>query len=176
MNVIGCNVCIPTGNGQLANKAAYLFCALFTPVQQLFLYLAVLNRAVCLTITTINTLSPNASEMSVLSPAAWVQAAHPKKFRMKIPTNSANTAFQMLVDLPESSSMPSLYDVPILDGCFSLNYMVLQMPPCATGLFSNNTFSHSSCTFRKQLSPREKYFVTLQVPLTICYQNHYLEP
>ena len=105
-----------------------------------------------LTITTMNTLSPNASEISVLSPFACVQAAQAKKFSMKmpvmkghtiialsgkrfcrsyfrgqvthVPTNSASSARHSPLDLLESSSVPRLY--PIVSNCVDSDRKIKQ--------------------------------------------------
>ena len=57
----------------------------------------------------MNTLRPKASAMRVKSPFDCVQAAHEKKFKMKIPINSASTDFHRLAAGDFSSLAPKLY-------------------------------------------------------------------
>lgn len=57
----------------------------------------------------MKTLKPKASEINVKSPFDWVQAAHEKKFRMKIPINSARIDFHKLFDFERSSFAPNVY-------------------------------------------------------------------
>lgn len=67
-----------------------------------------------LTIAAINTLRPNASEISTKSPFDCVQAAQAKKLRTKMPMNSARIDFHKLLVLAVSSFAPNVYFIVIL--------------------------------------------------------------
>lgn len=64
----------------------------------------------------MNTLKPKASEIRTKSPLDWLQAAHEKKLRMKMPMNSARMDFHKLCDLAANSLAPNVYFIVIFSG------------------------------------------------------------